>query len=160
MHISHGVILLFKEKKKNKQDNFTSSMFSFRSIASFLAHFLSGIVMLAYLLPIDGSDHSVSFRNKNCVISVRRWVGIQADLSKNPDVITIGLLTRIFPSFHMFQYQVVLGLRKPLLMLPLKSISWPGVSLLDWSLPSTPFIPPQEACRQVYFFCYLISHSL
>lgn len=45
---------------------------------------------------------------------VRRWVGIQADPSVNPGVIviTIVLLIRILPHFHMIQYQVVLGLKE------------------------------------------------
>lgn len=45
-------------------------------------------------------------------------------------------------------------------MLPLKTIPWPGVSLLDWSLPSTLLLPPQGAHRKVYFLCYLRSHRL
>lgn len=65
--------------------------------------------------------------------SVRRWVGIQADPSVNPGVIvvTIVLLTRTLPYFHMFWYPIALGLRKPLLIPTLKPIPCPGISSLD-----------------------------
>lgn len=54
---------------------------------------------------------------------IRRWIGIQADPSVNPRVIVIIiilLLTRILPYFPMFWYEVILGLRKPLLVPNLK----------------------------------------
>ena len=64
---------------------------------------------------------------------VRRQVGIQVGPSVNPGVIAIiiVLLTRPLPYFHMFWYQVVRGLRKPLLMPTLEPIPCPGISLLD-----------------------------
>lgn len=62
-------------------------------------------------------------------VSVRRWEGVQADPSVNPGVVVIiiVLLTKTLPYFHMFWYQVVLGLMKPLLMPTLKPIPCPGI---------------------------------
>lgn len=88
---------------------------------------------------------------------VRRWVSIQADPFVKPGVIVIifGLLIRTLPYFHMFRHEVVLWLRKPLLMPALKPIPCPSISLLDWSLPSKLFIPSQKMSGQVYFLCYI-----
>lgn len=94
-----------------------------------LEHSLSGTVMLAPVLPIDGSDHSVSCRSKNWGTKVRcretgRYPGVIVT------VITV-LLTGTFSYFRMFRYQVVLRLRKPLLMPALKPVPGPGISLPD-----------------------------
>lgn len=55
---------------------------------------------------------------------VRKWVNIPVDLPVNEGVIALSivLLTRTLPYFHMIKNSVVLGLRKPLLMLTLKPI--------------------------------------
>lgn len=101
--------------------------------------------MLVYVLPIDGSDCSVSCGCKKCGSKVRsREVG---QCSSRPIckhwsiVLIIVFLTR---TLHAY-VQVILGLRKPLLMPTVIPNPCLSNSLLDLSLLIELFIPPQGA---------------